>query len=105
MSNATVAIRQEGRRFKKEPLMPRLVVRSFAMSIDATALPRTRASTIPVNSPELMEWFFQTRVWREMHGQSGGDTGVDNELATEGFERGRLTGENGVCPAGHCLPE
>src|SRR5262245_1326449 len=28
-----------------------------------------------------MEWFFPTRIWREMHGQEGGETGVDNEMA------------------------
>jgi hypothetical protein len=26
------------------------------------------------------------RVWRDMHGQAGGDTGVDNEIAKQGFE-------------------
>ena len=34
-----------------------------------------------VRGPEIMEWFFPTRVWREMHGQEGGETGVDNEMA------------------------
>ena len=33
-----------------------------------------------------MDWFFHTRVWREMHQQRGGDTGVDNEIAKQGFE-------------------
>ena len=38
---------------------------------------------------ELMEWFFQTRVWRRMHGQPDGDageTGVDNAVAAQAFE-------------------
>ena len=34
-----------------------------------------------VNGPELMEWFFPTRVWRHMHGQPDGETGIDNEMA------------------------
>jgi dihydrofolate reductase len=39
-----------------------------------------------VNGPELFDWFFQTRVWREMHGLEGGETGVDNEVAAQAFE-------------------
>jgi dihydrofolate reductase len=39
-----------------------------------------------VHGPELMEAFFQTRVWREMHGMEGGETGVDNEIAAASFE-------------------
>jgi len=38
-----------------------------------------------VNGPELMEWFFHTRVWRKMHGQAEGETGVDNDMAELGF--------------------
>jgi dihydrofolate reductase len=33
-----------------------------------------------------MEWFFQTRAWRRMHGEAGGETGVDDTLAERGFE-------------------
>jgi dihydrofolate reductase len=32
-----------------------------------------------------MEWFFHTRVWRQMHGQGNGETGVDNAMAEQGF--------------------
>ena len=32
-----------------------------------------------------MEWFFQARFWRKMHGLEGGDTGVDNGIAEQGF--------------------
>jgi dihydrofolate reductase len=39
-----------------------------------------------VRGPELMEWFFNTRSWRQMHGQQGGDTGIDNSIAEQGFE-------------------
>src|SRR3954466_7232880 len=38
-----------------------------------------------VNGPELMEWFFHTRVWRKMHGQADGETGVDNQMTELGF--------------------
>ena len=33
-----------------------------------------------------MEWFFPTRVFRKMHGQGDGETGVDNRMAEQGFE-------------------
>jgi dihydrofolate reductase len=32
-----------------------------------------------------MEWFFHTRVWRTMHGQPDGETGIDNDMAELGF--------------------
>src|SRR2546425_13324383 len=32
-----------------------------------------------------MEWFFHTRVWRRMHSYDDGETGVDNEIAEQGF--------------------
>ncbi len=34
-----------------------------------------------------MEWFFHTRVWREMQGEPDGETGIDNEIAKQGFGR------------------
>lgn len=40
-----------------------------------------------VRGPELMDWFFQTRVFRSMHGQVDGETGVDNDMAEQGFAR------------------
>ena len=39
-----------------------------------------------VRGPEIMEWFLQTRVWREMHGLDGGESGVDNAMAQQSFE-------------------
>lgn len=32
-----------------------------------------------VGGVSLMEWFFNTRTWRQMRGQAGGETGVDDE--------------------------
>lgn len=32
-----------------------------------------------------MEWFFNTRAWRQMHGQPDGELGVDNRMADRGF--------------------
>ena len=38
-----------------------------------------------VGGPDLMEWFFRTRVWGRIHGREDGETGVDNDLAERGF--------------------
>jgi dihydrofolate reductase len=38
-----------------------------------------------VNGPELMQWFFPTRAFCQMHGQADGETGVDNGIAEQGF--------------------
>jgi len=32
-----------------------------------------------------MEWFVHTRLWRRMQGHDDGETGVDNEIAEQGF--------------------
>lgn len=69
--------------------MSKVVVRSFALSLDGYAAgPRQDVDNpLGVRGPELMEWVFQTRLWRQMHGQDGGDTGVDNTMAEQSFER------------------
>ena len=68
--------------------MSRLVVRSFGLSIDGYGAGPEQSLDQPLgaNGPELMDWLFHTRLWREMHGESGGDMGVDNEMAKQGFE-------------------
>ena len=60
---------------------------SFGVSVDGfSAGPRQDLQNpLGVRGPELMEWFFNTKVWREMHGETGGETGVDNEIAERGF--------------------
>ena len=67
--------------------MSRLRVQSFAISLDGYGAGPHQDLQHPlgVNGPEMMEWFFSTRVWRAMHGQAGGETGVDNQMAEQGF--------------------
>ena len=38
-----------------------------------------------VRGPELMEWFFPTRIFRKMQGQDDGETGIDNGMAEQSF--------------------
>jgi dihydrofolate reductase len=67
--------------------MSKLRVQSFAVSIDgySAGLNQDIDNPLGVRGPELMEWFFQSRVWRKMHGMEGGETGVDNGIAEQGF--------------------
>ena len=38
-----------------------------------------------VGGPAIFEWFFPTRAFRQMQGQEGGETGVDNQMAEHGM--------------------
>jgi dihydrofolate reductase len=66
---------------------PKLLVRSFAVSIDGYAAGPNQDLDNPlgVRGPELMEWYFQTRAWRSMHGMPDGETGIDNGIAEQGM--------------------
>jgi dihydrofolate reductase len=68
--------------------MPKLRVQCFAVSIDGHGAGRDqdRENPLGVRGPELMEWFFHTRVWQTMHGHDDGDSGIDNEIAEQGFQ-------------------
>lgn len=67
--------------------MSKLRVQSFAISIDGYGAGPNQSLQNPlgVRGGELMGWFFPTRVWRQMQGQDGGETGVDNGIAERGF--------------------
>lgn len=67
--------------------MSKLLVRSFAISIDGYGAGPNQDLQNPlgVGGPELMEWFFHSHFWRQMHGEGGGETGVDNDVAEQGF--------------------
>jgi dihydrofolate reductase len=65
-----------------------LRVQSYAVSLDgfAAGARQDLQNPLGVRGPELMEWFFPTRVFQRMHGEGDGETGVDNEMAERGFE-------------------
>jgi len=67
--------------------MSNVCVRSFALSIDGYGAGPAQDLEHPlgVNGPDLMDWFFHTRAWRQMHGQQDGEAGVDNSIAEAGF--------------------
>ena len=67
--------------------MSKLVVRSFAMSLDGYAAGPDQSLEHPLGArgPELMDWFFPTRMWQTMNGNDAGETGIDNEIAQQSF--------------------
>jgi dihydrofolate reductase len=69
--------------------MSKVRVQSFSVSIDGYSAGPDQDLQHPlgVNGPELMEWFFPTHTFRKMHGMDGGETGIDDGIAKQGFER------------------
>jgi dihydrofolate reductase len=73
--------------------MSRLRVQCFTISLDGFGAGPDQSLKNPlgVGGVEMMEWFFPTRVWKEMHraysgGEGPGETGVDNRYGEQGFE-------------------
>jgi dihydrofolate reductase len=68
--------------------MTKVRVQSFGMSIDgfSAGARQDLQNPLGLRGPEIMEWFFPTRVFRAMHGGEGGETGTDNRIAEQGFE-------------------
>ena len=67
--------------------MARLRVQSFGISIDGYGAgpDQDLQNPLGVRGPELMDWFFHTRLWRQMHGMGEGEAGIDNAMAEQGF--------------------
>jgi dihydrofolate reductase len=68
--------------------MAKLRVLSFGVSLDGFSAGPNQSLENPlgVNGPELMNWFFPTRSWRQHQHQEGGETGVDNDVADHAFD-------------------
>jgi len=64
-----------------------LRVASYGISLDGFGAGSDQSLQDPLGArgPELMKWFFPTRVWCSMNGLEGGETGVDNAMAERGF--------------------
>jgi dihydrofolate reductase len=63
-------------------------VAAFSISLDGFgAGPRQDLNNpLGVRGFELHAWFQHTEVFKEMHGQSGGRRGIDNDFALQSFE-------------------
>jgi dihydrofolate reductase len=75
-------------RVAKENTVSKLCVYSFSISIDGYGAGPSQDLENPlgVGGPELFDWFFHTRTWKRMHGNEGGETGADDDIAAKGFE-------------------
>jgi dihydrofolate reductase len=66
----------------------RLCVRSFSISIDGYGAGPSQDPQNPlgIGGRELFDWFFHTRTWQRMHGNEGGETSVDDDIAAQAFD-------------------
>jgi dihydrofolate reductase len=63
--------------------MSQVRVHNFAVSLDGFGTGEGQSLEAPFGHADgrLMEWFFATRSFRAMHGESGGGTGADDAIA------------------------
>ena len=68
--------------------MSKLRVHSFSISIDGYGAGPGQDFQNPlgVGGLKVFDWFFPTRTWQRMHGNEDGETGVDDDVAAQGFE-------------------
>ena len=68
--------------------MSRLRVLAFSLSLDGYGAGPDQGLEHPLGKRglEIMEWFLPTRVWHAIQGTDGGERGVDNRIAEDGFE-------------------
>lgn len=68
--------------------MSKLRVSCFSISLDGYGAGPEQTLSAPIGrgGRALHEWLFATRTARKMFGQDGGETGVDDDFAAQGFE-------------------
>ncbi len=68
--------------------MPKLVIRGFSVSLDGYGAGPGQSLDNPlgVGGMALHDWAFGTRTFRQMFGQDGGATGIDDDFAARGFD-------------------
>src|SRR5438552_1722628 len=68
--------------------MSKVKVSAFSVSLDGfgAGLGQNLENPIGVRGFELMGWFMKTKVFREIHGETPGVAGVDNDFAARSFE-------------------
>jgi dihydrofolate reductase len=68
--------------------MSRVRVESFSISVDGfgAGADQSLENPLGVGGKALHGWAFTTRTFRQMFGQDGGETGVDDRFAARGFE-------------------
>ncbi len=68
--------------------MPKLRVHGFAISLDGYGAGPAQDLQNPlgVGGPALHRWSHATRTFRQLFGQEGGATGIDDDFVKRGFE-------------------
>ena len=68
--------------------MSKLRVSSFSVSLDGYGAGPDQSLENPlgVGGMALHQWAFATRTFRQMFGQDGGSTGIDDQFAARGFD-------------------
>jgi dihydrofolate reductase len=68
--------------------MSKVRVAAFSVSLDGFgAGPRQDLQhPLGVRGPEMFKWFFETEVFKKMHGGNGGGKGIDNDMALHAFD-------------------
>jgi dihydrofolate reductase len=68
--------------------VPKLVVRSFAISLDGYSAAPGQSQEAPFGNDglKLMDWAFATRFFSDMFGTPGGADGIDNDFLFKGDE-------------------
>lgn len=68
--------------------MSKLRVSCFSISLDGYGAGPEQTLSAPIGrgGRALHEWMFATRTARKMFGQDGGETGVDDDFAAQGFQ-------------------
>ena len=67
--------------------MSKLRVQSFSVSLDGFGAgpDQAQANPLGVGGMALHRWLFDTPTFKRMHGQDGGNTGIDEDFAARGF--------------------
>ena len=68
--------------------MTKVRVAGFSVSVDgfAAGIEQSLDDPLGKRGPELFQWFFPTRTFREMQGAPGGETGPDDAFARRAME-------------------
>jgi dihydrofolate reductase len=68
--------------------MPKLCARNISISLDGYVAGPDQSLENPlgVGGERLHEWVFATRIGRQMLGEEGGETGLDNDFMANGFD-------------------
>src|ERR1700679_1375481 len=73
---------------KEKSQVSKVRVASFGVSLDGFSAGPEQSLNDPLGKrgPEIFGWFFHTKTFREMHGQEGGATDVNDQFAQRSFE-------------------